>query len=323
MKLWRRLYPFLILVLLVTSGSLLFFQRENIGDWWKLRGYEAPETIAQLATDTAMTPYGKRLFYVNEPTLDDKAALNTHCSGLATEAAVLGCYRGNRQGIHIYDITDERLHGIEQVTAAHEMLHQAYDRLSSDERSHIEALLEAYYRQGLTDQSVIDKMNIYTKTEPDHLIDEMHSIFGTEIAALPAELDAYYEQYFTDRQQVVAYRMQSQAAFTAYQQQITDYDTRLVSLKAQIKDNEAQLDDAQSDLKQQKAQLDSNLAKGNVAAYNAGVAPYNAAVGVYNKQLQIAKDLINEYNRLVEERNALAVQATELSEALDSRLTPQ
>lgn len=319
----RRFLPYILFVVLVAAAVLGWVHQDYIQDWLKLRGYTAPQPIAQLADNTAMSGYGKRLFYVNKPQLDDKIAFNENCKNLAEEAAVLGCYKGDRQGIYIYDVTDERLKGIEEVTAAHEMLHQAYSRLDGDERKRIGDLLETYYRNSLTDQSVKDKIAIYEKTEPEHLTNEMHSIFGTEIHELPAELEEYYAQYFTDRQKVVAFRDASQAEFDKYRQQIAGYDAQLAMLKPQIDALEAELTQEIADLKGTKAEMDADLAAGRIQEFNAAVSSYNAKVKEYNNDLAALNKRIEEYNKLVNERNSVSVQVSELNQALDSSLTPQ
>lgn len=322
MSFFRRLLPYLVLVVLVVVGALLWVNRDYLQDQLVLRGHEPPAEISALAEDTAMTEYGSRLFFVNKPQLADKIAFNEVCRDLGEEAAVLGCYKGNRQGIFIFDVTDPRLHGIEQVTAAHEMLHQAYDRLDPGTRSYIGDLLEDFYRSGLTDESIKSKIAIYEEDGSD-LVNEMHSIFGTEVRDLPTELEDYYKQYFTDRQKVVAFRDASNAEFERYRNQIAEYDRRLEQLRKEIDKMEKDLKVEAAELKSKKAALDADLAAGRVQEYNAGVAPYNALVNQYNHDLATVNRKIEEYNRLVQERNTVSVQVSELNKALDSSLTPQ
>ncbi len=316
----RRFWPYLLMVALVAASVLIWWHRDYLRDTWSLRGYEPPEEIVSLATDTAMTPYAERLFFVNQPELNDKEAFNNNCSELQEEVAVLGCFRGDRNGIYIYNITDPRLMGVEQVTAAHEMLHQAYDRLSTRERRRIDALLKDFYLSKLADESVKNKIALYEKNGTENLTTELHSIFGTEIAELPAELEEYYARYFSDRQKVVTFRAQSQAAFDDYRQKIADYDARLAELKPRIESGEAELVRRQQELRERRASLDSLLANDQVGSYNAAVPGYNELVFEYNTLLTNTKALIEQYNSVVVERNEVAVQARELSEALDSRL---
>lgn len=323
MKVFRRLLLYLFLVLLVLVGGLIWWNRDYLRDSLALRGYSPPAIVSALADNTAMTDYAERLFFVNKPQLDDKIAFNESCRDLGEEAAVLGCYKGDRRGIHIYDVTDPRLNGIEEVTAAHEMLHQAYDRLDVKTKKRIDKLLQDYYASELTDESVKSKLAVYEKDASSDMANEMHSIFGTEIKDLPTELEEYYKQYFTDRSKVLGYRQMSQAEFDKYRSQIAEYDRKLDELKPIIDHMEQDLKAEVAQLKGAKAELEADLAAGRVQEYNAGVAPYNALVAAYNKDLAALNKKIEEYNRLVTERNAVSVQVGELNRALDSSLTPQ
>ena len=140
---------------------------------------------------------------------------------------MLGCYHSGQSGIFVLDVTDSRLDGVEQVTAAHEMLHAAYDRLSRSERSKVDAMLEDYYKNDLKDQRIVETINAYKKSEPKDVVNEMHSIFATEIASLPAPLEKYYQRYFTDRGQIVANAERYKSEFTSRQEAIVGYDAQL------------------------------------------------------------------------------------------------
>lgn len=320
---FKRLLPYLVSVLVLVGVGVLLANRDQALDWWKLRGYDVPGVVASLAEDTTMTDYGRRLFYVNEPTLDGKDTFNKNCADVIDEAAVLGCYRGDRHGIHIYDIKDVRWHGIKEVTAAHEMLHQAYDRLNEDERKSINNLLLDFYESGQLDQSIADKLALYGDQGQDVLVNEMHSIFGTEVQNLPDELEEYYSQFFNDRSRVLAFRASSRAAFEDYRSQIESFEQRLGQLKSQIDSNEVELDNRLSQLNDMRGQLESDLAAGRIEQYNAGVAEFNQLVSSYNDLLDQTRQLVFEHNELVKQRNDVAIKVEDLNAALDSRLTPQ
>jgi len=315
----RQLGSAAALVLVLGLGAALWWNQDYLKDWLILRSYQAPTQIAQLASDTSMTPYAQRLFYVNRPEVEQRDSFNAHCHNESEhEAAVLGCFLGDREGIYVYDVTDPRLAGIQQVTAAHEALHQAYERLSPSERTRVDGLLQAYAKT-ITDQGLKDKMALYQKTEPTEVVNEMHSVFGTEVASLPPALETYYKQYFANRQKIVSYHAQYRAAFDERAAQIAAYDKQLAVLKPQIDAKRQDLDTREKSLKQQRSQLDSELASGHVDAYNAGVAPYNAAVGAYRQAVAEANSLITAYNKLIDERNSIAVQEQQLIQAQDSQ----
>src|ERR1700752_3424076 len=69
-----RLAVLVILVVWLAALGLLAVNRQNITDWWTLRHYQAPQSIAELATQDTMTPLARRIFYVNKPDVMPKAA---------------------------------------------------------------------------------------------------------------------------------------------------------------------------------------------------------------------------------------------------------
>jgi hypothetical protein len=307
-----------ILVLVLLALVL----RQNIFDWIRLRGYEAPTPVAALATDDTMTDYATKVFYVNHPEIDAKQSFASHCSQKAEQTIVLGCYYTGQNGIFVLKVTDQRLDGVEEVTAAHEMLHAAYDRLSSRDREHIDKLLTDYYKHQLTDERIKQTIENYKKTEPDAVVNEMHSVFGTEVGNLPPELESYYQRYFDNRAKVVAYATAYANEFTSRRAQVKQLDAQLETMKAQIDQATAALDAQARQLKQQRDDMNRQRASGDNAGYNQRVPGYNAAVEAYNSKLQSTRQLISEYNSLVEQRNAIALEVQQLAKAISGDTLP-
>lgn len=318
----RRLWLVALLALIVGLNVTLFVHRVWLMDWLRLRNYDAPTAVAALASDTTMTHYAERLFYVNHPALEDKTAFNQHCADHLEHSAVLGCYHGDRRGIYVYDVTDPRLHGVEQVTAAHEMLHQAYDRLSSKEKKRINELLRNFNDTQLKDEGIKEKLDIYRKANTPDIENEMHSIFGTEVADLPAELEAYYKQYFTDRKKVVGFAEQYRAEFEKLKDQVAAYDNQLATLEKDIEAEKGELESSLATIRARERELQKGPQGGDVEAYNAAVRAYNRMVDAYNAKVENVRAKIDEYNAIVAKRNAIAFAERELQQALDSRLTP-
>lgn len=305
------------LCLLAAIGA----NHQNITDWWRLRNYDAPATVAQLASDDGMTSYGRKVFYVNRPSIESKTSFAESCPSGGEQTIVLGCYRGGQSGIYLLDVTDERLNGVEQVTAAHEMLHAAYDRLSSSERSKVDAMLLDYYKNDLTDQRILATIAAYKKTEPNDVVNEMHSVFGSEVSNLPTGLETYYKKYFNNRQGIAAYATRYQAEFTSRQAIVAQDDAKLADLKAQIETKQSDLKSKLAEINSRQADLNSLRSSNNVDAYNAGVPAYNAMVAAYNAEVQQIHNLIAEFNDLVAARNAVALEENQLSKALQSDTT--
>ena len=309
-------------VILAGLAGLLVWQQQAIEDWWRLRNYDAPAAVAQLASEDTMTPEAERLFYVNHPDITSGGKFADNCPSGSEKTVVLGCYLSPDKGIYVYAVTDSRLDGVEQVTAAHETLHAAYRRLSSGERKKVDAMLLDYYQHGLTDQRVKDTIAAYKKSEPNDVVNEMHSVFGTEVPNLPAPLEQYYKQYFTDRAKVTAYTASYQAEFTGRQDQVAAYDTQLRAMKQQIEANEAQLDQQKVAIDNQNQQLQRERDQGQIAAYNSGVAGYNRSVDTYNALLASTKNLINQYNAIVAARNAIVLEEQQLAGELSGTSLP-
>ncbi len=314
----------LVAVLVVVFVCLgVYSQKQAIYDYVRLYNYQPSADVTALVTATSMTNKSEHIFYVNRPQLQGKDAFNASCPSGTEETNVLGCYLPPGRGIFIYNVTDPQLAGVKEVTAAHEMLHGAYDRLSSKERQRIDALLQDYYTNTLKDERLLDIIESYKKTEPNDIPNEMHSIFGTEIAVLPPALEDYYKQYFNDRQVVVKLAANYQAAFTSRKAQIATYDAQLATLKDTINDAESSLEGQASALSVKRAELNSLLASNDAAAYNAQVSSFNAQVQAYNNKLAKTKQQINKYNDIVEARNAIALETQNLAQELNSRVPDQ
>lgn len=306
-----------VLLMIIALIAVGLFERQAIGDYIKLADYTPSSQISQLASDDTMTAYAKHLFYINHPELDTKASFKNNCPNGTEQTVVLGCYHSGESGIFVLKVSDPQLNGVEQVTAAHETLHGAYERLSGSEKAKVDGWLEAYFKT-VTDKQLIDTINAYKKTEPNAIDNEMHSIFGTTIANLPPKLENYYKQYFTNRAKIVSYNSDYQATFNKLQQQIASYDTQLTQLKAKITSDEASAKQQNASLNQQRQQMNQERASGHTSDYNAGVDSYNASVNHYNALVQQIKSEVNQYNQIIEERNKIAIDINNLGSELNA-----
>lgn len=319
----RRSSSLIVLVVLLAAIGIAWVYRQNLSDWYRLRGYTPNAAITSLADQTTMTPEGRRIFYTTHPEISGKDNFNAQCrQGTAGEySIVLGCYVSNGKlygNMYLYDVQDERLAGVKQVTAAHEMLHAAYDRLSTSERQTIDAQLMEVYKN-LPDGRIKETIAQYEAADPSSVPSELHSILGTELRDLPAGLEAYYKRYFANRLVIVAFSEDYEEEFTNRQQQVAQYDNQLAGLKATIDRNQADADRQYQSLQQARAALDRYEAAGDISAFNANVSSYNQQVARYNALAQQLRNDIDEYNRIVVVRNNIASEFQELTNAIDSR----
>ncbi len=308
----RRTLSWLFSLGLITVIAVGWFERYALYDWWQLRNYTPPAAVVQLTTDTTMTPATQHLFYVNHPLVEGRDLFNQSCPNNGGEQTiVLGCYHDHERGIFVFDVTDSRLSGVEQVTTAHEALHALYERLSTKDKNYVNGLLQDFYQNGLQDQRIKDTVAAYQKSEPNDVVNEMHSIFGTEVRDLPASLEDYYKRYFTDRKQIVAYSEKYESAFTSINDQAEQIKNRLSSLKASIDQLKGQLSQEAAALARDRASISSQ----------AQADAFNVRVRAYNNQVAQLDQQIAEYNSLLDQYKQLAVQQKQLFQAIDSRQT--
>jgi hypothetical protein len=306
-------------VSIVVLASWIFWQRDGIIDHVTVWRYQPTPEVLALADATSMSQSGRWNFYVADPSLESRESFNNHCTNGHEKTIVLGCYAARK--IYIYNVNDERLPYVEEVTAAHEMLHAAYERLSESEREQVNRLVDSAL-DGITNKHVKSLINLYRKNEPDHLHNEMHSILGTEANKLPADLEEYYSQYFDDRTKVVKMSQQYQSVFNELQDQQRKLSNELAALSKQI--------DALS-----------QVFETNVAAFEAKIDAFNqkARGGGFESEAEYDSEyavLIAEQNRLEEDRGAinslvdthnkkreqlqnLIIETNSLNESIDSR----
>lgn len=314
-----------LVMLLVILAGLIFgiTHLQALDDWWKLRGYTPPAAIVSLADQDTMNSYTRHAFYVNHPQLLSTVSAFRQACPDSEQTIVLGCYHPGQNGIYIYNVQDPALHGVQQVTAAHEVLHSVYARLSSSDRQQLDNELESYYKNDLHDSRVLAEVKLYQQTEPNDVYDEMSCTFGTEIANLPPALEAYYAKYFTNRQAVVAFEQSYEGEFTKRENIINADDAQLAAMKQQIDSEESSLTNQLNQIEADRARLDQLSSSNQINAYNAGVDSFNAEVDAYNSGVQKLRSDIAAYNQLVQDRNSVAAELRGLQSAIDTRLTTQ
>lgn len=311
----RNLSRLLLSLAIFAALGCFWWQRWNLYDKYRLRNYQPSQQIASLATDTSMNSYGRRLFYVYYPQLNNKQEFNHNCQG-GERTIVLGCYVSGT-GIYIYNVTEPRLEGVLQVTSAHEMLHAAYDRLGFKEKKRVTDMLEAAYGR-MKDERIRSSIEDYRKNGAD-ITNELHSILGTEARELPLELEDYYKKYFSNRSTIVAYSEKYEQAFQLRKRQVEEADKAIAALRNEIENAQADLEVLKQNLEQNRSRLDELVKQQRYEEYNAGVPSFNQTVSQYNTKARYIGALIDKHNNLVAERNAIVLEEKELIKAIDSR----
>ncbi|GHU07766.1 hypothetical protein FACS189431_2850 [Alphaproteobacteria bacterium] len=310
----------LVVVWQVVANLTGFLSGQWFSDRITVAVYQPSALVADLADGSGMNDDGKFYFYTGVPQIDDRDDFNVDCAdAMNEESIVLGCYDGN---IYLFDVTDERISGVKYVTAAHEMLHAAYDRLGPIEKNRVDNLL-ADQLDATTDQRILDLVEIYDTTEPGYRLNELHSIFGTEVRDLSPELSTYYVRYFDDRDRVVAASEKYEAVFEQMERQANDLDAQMASLEAEIT---SLSDGYDARVAQLSRDIDSFNARastyGGFASESVFYAQRNALIARQN-QLNAEADTINAkidtYNQCVADLQALGREAEKLQHSIDSR----
>lgn len=269
---------------LVAAVVLVMLNPQRTIDQIAVWRFEPPADIAAYADRATMTDEGRFLFFASRPEIERDAAFDRICASHLEDVGVLGCYVHADRRIHLYDVTDERLEGIEEVVAAHEMLHAAWDRMSRAEQQRLEPLLEAEVDARADDEALAQTLEFYAEAEPGERANELHSILGTEYGDLGAELESHYARYFTDRDALLALHEQSNAVFVQQQAAIEALVAQLEALSAAV--------DA------------------DYAAYNAGYDALNAQILAFNARAESGD--FDSQSQFDQERNALLARQAEL-----------
>ena len=314
-RLFQWLFIGAFLVTLWVGGN-----QDMLLDWLNVQPQASSPDIERLATATAMTRSAQRLFYRQDPTIEQRREFLETCSKVPVKGVMMGCYsrRGSVGKIAIQAVTEPRLQGMMEVTAAHEMLHAAYDKLSSLERDRLTPLLESAVKM-VKDQRLLKVLNQYKTDDRERYLNELHSHLGTEISNLgEPELEQHYAQYFTDRQQTVSFAVKAGSTLRVIDERAEKLKPEIDRLEIDLKARRAELDSTESRSKSSSERLEEQssalnqvrekaeigVANGDpstnlIAEFENQRSRFNDAVEVHNAQVRERQAQIDSYNDIV------------------------
>lgn len=309
---------------LLATALFVFMNRQAFMDQLTVWRYQPSPDVAAIADRTELSDKGTFLFYASKPELLARDDFNGACrSAAAEQTAVLGCYVANT--IYLFDIENAKLDGIKEVTAAHEMLHAAYQRLPATEKSRVDALLEKQSHSLGEEQARIDElMAAYAKSEPGERHNELHSILGSEVRSLSPELEAYYAQYFSDRSAVVSLAERYQSVFDGLK-------TQQESLVGEINALADRIDEQGSAYKRNLQVLTSDIQSFNARAssgsmsrsqYDSERAALEQRQEAMRREYDAIQELIASYEAKRSELAAINSESNALNRSINSALTP-
>lgn len=306
--------------LIIVIGALGFtgwavLNRQYVKDLYIVQTTDVQPQAKQLGEKLAFTSSGAFLYDASQPMVLEAEPFNESCGDVSKEKTiVLGCY--TLQRVYVYNVTDPRLEGVQEVTAAHELLHAVYERLSIQEREEIDIQLQQA-ANAINDERFQATIEAYRQLDPSVVPNELHSILGTEVSVLPEALELHYQKYFKNRAQIVAFSQKYQSQFIANEQKIKSLDASMATLKTDIASLESSLAALETQLNQSQTEL-ARLRSTDVAAFNAAVPGFNALVARYNSQVKRVQELVTRYNNLLDERSAVIGAQSDLNKQLDS-----
>lgn len=313
---------FLLSILLLFIAGWVVLNRQYVMDQLAVWSYQPTTEVSQLVAKTSMSDEARFYFYASNPQINDRQEFNKSCKSVQTEkTAVLGCY--SAQQIHLFDIEDERLEGIVEVTAAHEMLHAAYERLDNGERQRVDALL-TQEADSVTDPDFRALIQEYEKTNPAERTNELHSIIGTQIPEIDDELEAYYGRYFKDRQAVIGLYEQYNEVFAELSAEQDRLIRELNTIAANVKAEQQSYEVAVATFNAEADRFNRAAQSGNMSRQEFN-DERSRLVGLQNQLVQQRNNInqqIDQYNQLRNRLLAINTQVIDLNQAINSTLTP-
>lgn len=306
---------FLWVVFIVTQNPAMI--RYRVTDWWRLRDYEAPAVITEIAESAALTGHATNILYASQPELDNKTVFNSHCP-FPEQSFVLGCYDGDR--IYILDIETPELESAESVTAAHEMLHAAWARLPVSEQNRLRKLLDKEFASN-DDPHLREIIAKYQEAgnDAETIVNELHSIIPTEVREISPELETYYDKYFTNREELVKQFESYEAVFAANEAELEMLESQASDLIDDIRSQEQRLNLIKQVVDANNTRLEAWSQSSNIQAYNALVRDQKAVINSYNALVGRYNENVDKYQNVIERYQELAFYQNELVNAINSK----
>jgi uncharacterized protein YukE len=319
-KFYKKLLRLAFAFLLILAAFFLWSNKWEVHDRWVSRSYLATKDSEEVRENLSLTQKGDLVFRASLTEVDDKDKFRSRCPvERYEEANVLGCYSARK--IYVLKVDEPKLKGVEEVTAAHELLHAKFERMSGDEKDEVKKLLTVV-RSKITDTDITRLIESYSKElgEGEDLFNEMFAIYGTQVQDVGSELESIYSEYFEKREDIVASYSSYNSQFKEIEETVRSYDERLAKLKSEKESLERNLESQSNELTREKAELDQTQNSDSQEEYQRAVNQYNLKVEEYNSSVERIRLLVNEFNQLVETRNAEALSARDLADKLNANV---
>lgn len=312
-----------VAVLLVTA----VMHRQEIEDHFRASNFDPSTRAVEVMETLQLTDTGERVFLASQPTVDGSQQFNEQCAEVdhSEDGHILGCFVEER--IHLFDVSDERIRGIVEVTAAHELLHAMFARMGEgDRRALSDKLRNTYDVMSVEQPELGERMAVYEHLSDAAFANELHSVLGTEVFELPDWLEEHYAQWFEDREAIVNAFDEYHAVFVELQAQATSIEGEMHGLREDVESRNAAYDDAV-----EQFNLDAANFRERNERFEFGENPeefdrIQAELGQRRVDLQTTLDTlqadIDHYNSLRDQLSELSTLSSDLDQQLNSDLAP-
>lgn len=312
----RNYCGWVILLVLVAIATIIVLNRAWIYDWFRGVTYRPTAEMISIRDELNLTGRGEFLFNATQPESNEADAFNANCRQDESEVAVLGCYTAGN--IYVYNITDVKLDGIRELTAAHELLHAVWARMGNAEKEDLKPILQQVYQNNLS----VLKDDIETYAD-DERIEEIFVRAGTEIKKLPDVLEKYYAEIFDDQDAVVDF-------YESYIAVFREIKMKMEGLASEIEVLRDSINVKMTEYENKVNQLEVDITRFNNCAETAGCFATEAEFYVQRSTL-VAREseinllndeinnMIDDYNLKVDEYNADALESRKLQNMINSK----
>lgn len=307
-----------ICMVLIAVFGFLF--GNDLNDYFKARNFVPNEKISAIVSKIKPTNKAKNIFYATNPQVLSANDFNSNCARNLEKTTILGCYKAD--SIFIFDIENNDLNGVEEVTAAHELLHAVWQRMNVGQKNELGKKLREDYER-LKTPELEKTMAMYAESQPGEHENELHSILGTEFKNLSPELESHYAIFFENRQEIAEMSSKYKAKFKELENRAEALNSELESMKAQInakiEDYEAKFDSLNSRIN------DFNYRADNGYFSNQGTfqAERNSLLNRQNYLENYRVDInaeVDNFNSKVQELSNISGQIQKLYDSMNSRL---
>ena len=321
---------FIIFALLGLS-AIYFVDATYIRDQITAMLFVPSAEVIALKDQIDLTKDGNRILLASEPQLETRDSFNENCKSHDESISVLGCYASGK--IHVYNIENAELAGVNEVTLAHEFLHAVWARLPSSEKSRLEPLINKLYE--LNKDKLHDRLINYDESD---WIDELHSIIGTELTyfsepcnvpcAINIEFNPlidHYNKYFQNRDKILSLYANYNSKFESLQKEAEETREKIDTLKAEIESKNDEYVKKVDNLNVKVADLKLRAENGyfsSVSAFNAERNRLNAEIDSTNDLYYESISMTDEVNALISAYNSNILRTKDLSESMNSNITP-